>query len=144
MFISPRTLLPSGQTGSALLPDHPGGRTSQAPSFCKPVPSGETHAPRKGQKHSCSASDGKAAGVPEPLASRMGDPVGQQRAYKTESGGEGSPNQAVFLEGCIPSCYEGKGITAWRNAFSLPAALGRNLPGNIQLPLPPYSFLILQ
>lgn len=55
LCISPRTFLPSGQTGSALLPDHLGGRTSQAPSFCKPVPGGKTHAPRKGKKHSCSA-----------------------------------------------------------------------------------------
>lgn len=31
------------------------GRASQAPSFCKPVPRGETLAPGKGEKHSCSA-----------------------------------------------------------------------------------------
>ena len=113
LSISPRTLLPSGQTGSVLLPDHLGREEHPRPqasvSLC-PV----ARPMHLGREKSTAAllTDSKAVLVPKPPASRTGDPVGQPWGYKTGCrGGLTQLGWLCSLNTWIPSCYEGKGIT---------------------------------
>lgn len=82
--ISPRTLLPSGQTGSVLLPDHLGREERPRPqASVSPCPGVRPTLQGREKNTAALLTDGKAALIPKPPASRTGDPVGQPQGYKT-------------------------------------------------------------